>query len=44
MSRCTTLDRSRVLEKCAFRRDHAQEAKAPTPDDGVEEFIFVLDA
>jgi RimJ/RimL family protein N-acetyltransferase len=34
----------RVLEKCAFRRDRAQEAKAPTPDDGIEELIFVLDA
>jgi RimJ/RimL family protein N-acetyltransferase len=34
----------RVLEKCAFRRDRAQEAKAPALDDGVEEFIFVLDA
>ena len=34
----------RVLEKCAFRRDRAQEAQAPAPDDGIEEFIFVLDA
>jgi RimJ/RimL family protein N-acetyltransferase len=34
----------RVLEKCAFQRDRAQEAKAPQPDDGIEEFIFVLDA
>jgi RimJ/RimL family protein N-acetyltransferase len=34
----------RVLEKCGFRRDRTQEAKAPAPDDGVEEFIFVLDA
>jgi RimJ/RimL family protein N-acetyltransferase len=34
----------RVLEKCAFRRDHVQEAKAPAPEDGVEELIFVLDA
>jgi RimJ/RimL family protein N-acetyltransferase len=34
----------RVLEKCGFRRDRVQEAKAPAPDDGVEEFIFVLDA
>ena len=32
----------RVLEKCAFQRDHAQEAKASAPDDGVEELIFVL--
>ena len=34
----------RVLEKCGFRRDRAQEAEAPAPDDGVEEFIFVLNA
>lgn len=34
----------RVLEKCGFRRDHGQEAKAPAPDDGIEEFIFVLNA
>ena len=34
----------RVLEKCAFRRDRVQEASAPAPDDGIEEFIFVLDA
>jgi RimJ/RimL family protein N-acetyltransferase len=34
----------RVLEKCGFRRDHVQEAKAPAPDDGIEEFIFVLNA
>jgi RimJ/RimL family protein N-acetyltransferase len=34
----------RVLEKCGFRRDHAQEAKASAPSDGIEEFIFVLDA
>ena len=34
----------RVLEKCGFRRDREQEAKAPAPDDGVAEFIFVLDA
>jgi RimJ/RimL family protein N-acetyltransferase len=33
----------RVLEKCSFRRDRAQEATAPAPDDGIEEFIFVLD-
>jgi RimJ/RimL family protein N-acetyltransferase len=33
----------RVLEKCGFRRDRVQEAEAPTPDDGVEELIFVLD-
>lgn len=35
---------ARVLEKCAFRRDRAQEAKMPAPDDGIEELIFVLDA
>ena len=34
----------RVLDKCGFRRDRAQEAKAPAPDDGVKEYIFVLDA
>ena len=34
----------RVLEKCGFRRDRVQEAKAPAPEDGIEEFIFVLDA
>lgn len=34
----------RVLEKCGFRRDRAQEAKAPAPDDGIEEFTFVLNA
>jgi RimJ/RimL family protein N-acetyltransferase len=34
----------RVLEKCGFRRDGLQEAKAPAPDDGIEELIFVLDA
>jgi RimJ/RimL family protein N-acetyltransferase len=33
----------RVLEKCAFRRDRVREAKAPAPDDGIEELIFVLD-
>src|SRR3954447_16816792 len=32
----------RVLEKCGFRRDRAQEAKAPASDDGIEELIFVL--
>ena len=35
---------TRVLEKCGFRRDRAQEAKTPAPDDGVEEYIVVLDA
>jgi RimJ/RimL family protein N-acetyltransferase len=34
----------RVLEKCGFRRDHVQEAEAPSPDDGIEELVFVLDA
>lgn len=33
----------RVLEKCGFRRDRALEAEEAAPDDGVEEFIFVLD-
>jgi RimJ/RimL family protein N-acetyltransferase len=32
----------RVLEKCGFRRDHRRETGAPTPADGVEEYIFVL--
>ncbi len=34
----------RVLEKCGFRRDRAEEAKAPGPDDGIQELVFVLDA
>jgi RimJ/RimL family protein N-acetyltransferase len=34
----------RVLQKCAFRRDRVREAQAPAPGDGIEEFIFVLDA
>jgi len=34
----------RVLEKAGFRRDPAQEAKAPPPDDGIEELVFVLEA
>ena len=34
----------RVLQKCGFRRDHVAEAKEPPPEDGVEEYIFVLDA
>jgi RimJ/RimL family protein N-acetyltransferase len=34
----------RVLEKAGFRRDRVQESTAPAPDDGIEEFIFVLDA
>ena len=34
----------RVLDKCGFRRDRVQEAKAPAPDDGIAELIFVLSA
>lgn len=34
----------RVLEKCGFRRDREQEAAAPSPEDGIEELIYVLDA
>jgi RimJ/RimL family protein N-acetyltransferase len=34
----------RVLERCGFHRDRVQESAAAAPDDGVEEFIFVLDA
>ena len=34
----------RVLEKCGFRRDRGQEAKAPAPGDGIEELVYVLDA
>ena len=34
----------RVLDKCGFRRDRGQEAKAPAPSDGFEKLIFVLDA
>ena len=34
----------RVLEKCGFRRDRVEEAKAPAVDDGIKEFIFVLSA
>jgi len=34
----------RVLRKCGFRRDREQEAKAPAPEDGIEELIFVLSA
>jgi RimJ/RimL family protein N-acetyltransferase len=33
-----------VLEKCGFRRDRVEEAKARTSDDGIEEFIYVLNA
>ena len=32
----------RVLEKGGFRRDRVQEIMASAPDDGIEEFIFVL--
>jgi RimJ/RimL family protein N-acetyltransferase len=32
----------RVLQKCGFQRDHAQEARAPKPEDEIEELIFVL--
>ncbi|MBB4760786.1 GNAT family N-acetyltransferase [Amorphoplanes digitatis] len=32
----------RVLEKCGFHRDHAQEARTPAPADGIEEYIYVL--
>ena len=34
----------RVLQKCGFRRYRIQEVKAPAPDDGIDEFIFVFDA
>ena len=34
----------RVLEKCGFRRDRVEDAKAPAPDDGIEELIYVLNA
>jgi RimJ/RimL family protein N-acetyltransferase len=34
----------RVLTKAGFRRDRELEAQAPPPEDGVDEFIFVLDA
>jgi RimJ/RimL family protein N-acetyltransferase len=34
----------RVLTKAGFRRDRDLEAQAPAPDDGIDEFIFVLDA
>lgn len=32
----------RVLEKCGFQRDHALEAAAPEPGDGIEERSYVL--
>jgi hypothetical protein len=32
----------RVLQKCGFERDRVQEARAPEPEDGIEEFISVL--
>ena len=34
----------RVLEKAGFRRDREQEAAMPGPEDGIEEFVFRLDA
>jgi RimJ/RimL family protein N-acetyltransferase len=34
----------RVLEKAGFQRDREGEAQVPPPDDGIDEFIFVLDA
>ncbi|QWZ10045.1 GNAT family N-acetyltransferase [Nocardioides panacis] len=34
---------ARVLDKCGFRRDLLQEEQPPAPDDGIEEFVFVLD-
>ena len=34
----------RVLEKCGFRRDRDREAAEPVPVDGIEEFVYVLDA
>lgn len=34
----------RVLEKCGFRRDREEEAKAPASGGGNEEFIYVLSA
>ena len=32
----------RVLQKCGFQRDHAQEARTPKPEDEIEEYIFIL--
>lgn len=32
----------RVLEKAGFRRDHELEAQEPPPEDGIDEYIFVL--
>jgi RimJ/RimL family protein N-acetyltransferase len=32
----------RVLQKCGFQRDRVQETQASKPEDGIEEFIFVL--
>jgi RimJ/RimL family protein N-acetyltransferase len=34
----------RVLEKAGFQRDREAEAQEPPPDDGIVEFVFVLDA
>ena len=34
----------RVLEKAGFQRDHQVEARMPPPDDGIDEYVFVLEA
>lgn len=34
----------RVLEKAGFQRAREVEAQMPPPDDGIDEFVFVLDA
>jgi RimJ/RimL family protein N-acetyltransferase len=34
----------RVLEKCGFRRDRAEEARVRVSDDGIKELIYVLNA
>jgi hypothetical protein len=34
---------ARVLEKVGFRRDHALEASEPEAEDGITEFIYVLE-
>src|SRR5215207_473055 len=34
----------RVLEKCGFRRDGVNEPNASAPEDGIEDFIYVLSA
>jgi hypothetical protein len=28
--------------QCGFRRDRAEEARMPGPEDGIEEFVLVL--